>query len=137
MTIRLEFTPELLEKIRCHRHNHLASLVQRRMKALLLKAADLSHAQIADITGVTENTIRDYFESYHHGSIERLKEFYYCQPEGELKEYIVSLESHFRESPPVTIKQAQHEVEVITGVKHSEALIREFLKKSSIYVAAE
>lgn len=137
MTIRFEITPEFLEEIRYYRYNHLAPLVQRRMEALLLKAFGLPHAQIADITGVTENTIRDYFELYQQGGIERLKEIHYYQPESELKGHIVSLEAHFREHPPATIKQAQHEVEVITGVKRSETQIREFLKKNSIYVAAE
>lgn len=137
MTIQLEFTPELLEEIRYHRYNHLAPLVQRRMEALLLKAAGLPHAQIADLVGVTENTIRDYFELYQQDGIEKLKEIHYYQPESELKESIVSLEAYFREHPPATIKQAQHEVELITGVKRGETQIREFLKKNSICVAAE
>jgi hypothetical protein len=59
-----------------------------------------------------------------------LKEIHYYQPESELKEHIVSLEAYFREHPPATIKQAQHEVEVITGIKRSESQVREFLKKT-------
>ncbi len=137
MTIQLEFTPELLEEIRYQRYNHLAVLVQRRMEAMLLKAAGLPHAQIAEIVGVTENTLRNYFELYQQGGLEKLKEIHYYQPESELKEHIVSLEGHFRDHPPATIKQAQHEVEVITGVKRSETQVREFLKKNSICVAAE
>ena len=35
------------------------------------------------------------------------------------------------------MKQAQHEVEVITGVKRSETQVREFLKKNSISVVEE
>ena len=46
----------------------------------------------------------------------------------------MSLEAYFREHPPATIKQAQHEVAVITGVVRSETQIREFLKKNSISV---
>ena len=38
-------------------------------------------------------------------------------------------EAHFRDHPPATIKPAQHEVEVITGVVRRETQIREFLKK--------
>ena len=137
MTIQLEFTPEIIAELRYHRYHHLALLVQRRMEALLLKAHGLPHAQIAEVVGVTENTLRDYFELYQQGGIEKLKEIHYYQPESELKEHIVSLEAHFREHPPATIKQAQHEVEVITGVKRGETQIREFLKKNSICVAAE
>ena len=137
MTIQLEFTPEQIDELRYQRYNHLAPLVQRRMESLLLKAYKLPHQQIEEIVGVSGNTIRAYFEQYQEGGIEKLKEIHYYQPESELKEHIVSLEAYFREHPPATIKQAQHEVEIITGVHRSETQIREFLKKNSISVAGK
>ena len=130
MTTRLEFTPEILKELNYQRYHHLVPLVQRRMETLWLKAHQLPHAQIAVLVDVTENTIRDYFELYQAGGVEKLKEIHYYQPESELKEHIVSLEAYFREHPPATIKQAQHEVEVITGIKRSESQVREFLKKT-------
>jgi len=137
MTIQLEFTPEQIAELRYQRYNHLAPIVQRRMETLLLKAFNLPHQQIEEIVGVSGNTIREYFEQYQEGGIEKLKEIHYYQPESELKEHIVSLEAYFREHPPATIKQAQHEVEIITGVHRSETQIREFLKKNSISVAGK
>jgi len=137
MTIQLEFTPEQIDELRYQRYNHLAPLVQRRMETLLLKAYKLPHQQIEEIVGVSGNTIREYFEQYQEGGSEKLKEIHYYQPESELKEHIVSLEAYFREHPPATIKQAQHEVEIITGVHRSETQIREFLKKNSISVAGK
>ena len=137
MTIQLEFTPEQIDELRYQRYNHLAPLVQRRMETLLLKAYKLPHQQIEEIVGVSGNTIREYFEQYQEGGIEKLKEIHYYRPESELKEHIVSLEAYFREHPPATIKQAQHEVEIITGVHRSETQIREFLKKNSISVAGK
>ena len=134
MTKQFEFSPEVVEEINYLRYNHLAPLVQRRMDAIRLKAYGMLHKQIAEILGITENTLRDYFDLYEQGGLEKLKEIHYYQPESELKEHIVSLEAYFREHPPATIKQAQHEVEVITGVVRSETQIREFLKKNSISV---
>ena len=134
MTIQLEFTPELIEEIRYQRYNHLVPLVQRRMDAIGFKAFGMLHKEIAEIIGISENTLRDYFELYEQGGIEKLKEIHYYQPESELQEHIVSLEAYFREHPPATIKQAQHEVEIISGVRRSETQIREFLKKNSISV---
>ena len=130
MTKQFEFSPEIVEEINYQRYNHLAPLVQQRMDAIRLKAYGLLHKDIAEIIGIAENTLRDYFELYEQGGIEKLKEIHYYQPESELKEHIVSLEAYFREHPPATIKQAQHEVEVITGVRRSETQIREFLKKT-------
>ena len=135
MTKQFDFSPEVVHEINYQRYNHLVPLVQRRMDAIRLKAYGLLHQQIAEILEISENTLRDYFELYEQGGIEKLKEIHYYQPESELKEYIVSLEQYFREHPPATIKQAQHEVEVLTGVKRSETQVREFLKKNSISVA--
>lgn len=135
MTIQFEFSPEMLKELNYQRYNHLSPLVQRRMDALRLKAHGMLHKEIAEVIGIAENTLRDYFELYQQGGIEKLKEINYYQPESELKQHIVSLEAHFREHPPATIKQAQHEVEIITGVRRSETQIREFLKKNSVCVA--
>ena len=137
MTIQLEFTPEIMKELYYHRYNHLAPLVQRRMDALWFKAHAMPHAQIAELVGVTENTIRDYFELYQQGGVEKLKEINYYRPGSELDQHIVSLEAYFRDNPPASIKEAQHKVEVITGVKRSETQIREFLKKNSICVAGK
>ncbi len=134
MTKQFEFSPETVEEINYQRYNHLASLVQRRMDAIRFKAYGMLHKQIAEIIGISENTLRDYLELYEQGGLEKLKEIHYYQSESELKEHIVSLEAYFREHPPATIKHAQHEVEIITGVRRSETQIREFLKKNSISV---
>lgn len=137
MTIQLTFTPELVAEIRYQRFNHLVPIVQRRMETLLLKAHGLSHEQIEEIVGVTGNTIREYFDLYQQGGIEKLKEINYHKPEGELVKYSVSLETYFRENPPASIKEAQKEIEEITGVKRSETQVREFLKKNLISVVAK
>ena len=137
MTIQFEFTPEQIVELRYQRYNHLVPLVQRRMETLLLKAHNLSHGQIEEIVGVTGNTIRDYFELYQQGGIEKLKEINYYKPAGELVKHIVSLETYFRDNPPASIKEAQKEIEEITGVKRSETQVREFLKKNSISVSGK
>jgi len=134
MTIQLEFPPEILKELYYHRYNHLAPLVQRRMDALWLKAHGLPHAQIAELVGVTDNTLREYFELYQHGGLAKLKELNYYRPQSQLTAHVVSLEAYFRENPPASIKEAQHQVEIITGVQRSETQVREFLKKNSISV---
>lgn len=135
MTIQLDFTPEILEEIHDQRYNHPAPLVQRRMEALWLKAHGFPHGQIAKLMRLTENTLRDYFELYQAGGLEKIKELNYYRPEGVLNQHIVSLEAHFRDHPPASVKEAQSEIEAITGVKRSETQVAEFLKKNSISVA--
>lgn len=135
MTIQVELSPEILKEIHYQRYNHPAPLVQRRMEALWLKGHGLPHGQIAELVGVTENTIREYFELYQQGGLEKVKELNYYRPESKLNTHITSLETHFREHPPASIKEAQSEIEIITGVKRSETQVAEFLKKNCISVA--
>ena len=76
MTQQFEFSLEIVEAINYQRYNHLAPLVQRRMDAIRLKAYGMLHKQIAEIIGISENTLRDYFELYKQGGIEKLKEIH-------------------------------------------------------------
>jgi len=137
MTIQLQFTPEILSEIHYQRYNHPAPLVQRRMETLWLKAHGLGHGQIATLVGVSENTIRDYFELYQQGGVERLKELNYYQPSSQLDAHITSLEAYFRDNPPATIQEAQNKIEAITGIRRSETQVAEFLKKSSVSVVGK
>jgi len=137
MTTQLAFTPEIREALNYERYHHLVPLVQRRMEALWLKSHDLPHALTAKLAGISENTLREYFQLYLEGGVEKLKEVDFYRPESELVPHTTSLEAYFRENPPATIKEAQSEIETLTGIKRSETQVAEFLKKNSICVAAK
>lgn len=51
----------------------------------------------------------------------------FYRPESELTPYSDLIAAHFRQQPPATIKEACHEIEMLTGLKRSEAQIRQFL----------
>lgn len=72
MTLQIEFTPEIIDALNYERYHHPVPLVQRRMWALWLKSNDLPHGLIAKLVGVTENTIREYFQLFIEGSVEKL-----------------------------------------------------------------
>jgi len=137
MTLQLTFTPEIQDVLNYERYHHPVPLVQRRMEALWLKSHGLPHAQIAELVGVSENTVRDYFGLYAAGGVEKLKELNWYQPGSVLDEQITSLEAYFREHPPASVKEAQSKIEGLTGIQRSETQVREFLKKNSVCVAAE
>ncbi len=137
MTLQLTFTLEIQDVLNYERYHHPVPLVQRRMEALWLKSHGLPHGQIAQLVGVSENTIRDYFRLYAEGGVEKLKELNWHQPGSALDEHILSLETYFREHPPATVKEAQSKIEGLTGIQRSETQVREFLKKNSVCVAAE
>ena len=130
MTIRLQFTPEVIAILNDERYSHPVPLVQRRMEALWLKSHDLPHAQIAKLVGVCDNTLRDYFQLYQDGGIDSLKTVQFYRSQSELCNHATSLEAHFKEHPPATIKKAQFEIETLTGIKRSPTQVRNFLKKT-------
>ena len=135
MTIQLTFTPEVQKELNYERYHHPVPLVQRRMEVLWLKSHGLPHEQIARLAGVSENTIRDYFLLYQAGGLDKLKEVNLYRPTSELDAHSTSLEEHFRHHPPATIKEAQHEIEQLTGIKRSETQVRTFLKKTPFAVS--
>jgi transposase len=137
MTLQLEFTPASLEELNYERYRPPLPLVQRRMEALWLKSHGLPHGQIAQLVNITENTLRDYFQLYLEGGVERLKEVAIQGSESALHEHYASLEAYFRAHPPATSKEAQNKIEALTGSKRSETQVREFLKKNSISAVAE
>jgi transposase len=107
------------------------------MEVLWLKSHNLPHALIATLAGVSENTMREYFRLYAEGGLEKLKEVNFYRPESELQAHLTSMEAYFQANPPASIKEAQSEIESLTGIKRSETQVREFLKKNSICVGAK
>jgi transposase len=112
------------------RYSHPVPLVQRRMEALWLKSHGLPHAQIAKLVGICENTLRNYFELYREGGVEKLRTVHFNRPQSVLNAHIDTLEAYFKQHPPATIKQAQHDIETLTGIKRSPTQVRTFLKKN-------
>jgi transposase len=133
MTIELHFTPEIIALINEERYRHPLPIVQRRMEALWLKSHGLPHNQIAQLVNISENTLRDYFQLYNEGGLEKVREVHFYRPESQLMEHFTSLEGYFRAHPPASIKEAQSAIEAITGIGRSETQVREFLKKNCNY----
>ena len=136
MTMQLEFSSAIQAALNYERYHHPVPLVQRRMEARWLKSHGLPHGQIAHLVGITENTLRDYFQLYLDGGVESLKAVASQGPVSALQAHYPSLEAYFRAHPPATIKEAQPAIEVVTGIKRSETQVREFLKKNSSSAAA-
>lgn len=125
--IGIHFSAEAVERLRKERFEHPHPRVQRKMETLLLKSQGLSHKQIAEIVGISENTLRQYLREYQEGGVERLKEFHYPKPQSELMEHRESLETYFEEHPPASVKEAAAAIEKIAGIRRGETQVRKFL----------
>jgi transposase len=127
--LRLTFSEQDIKELDYQRYHHPHPRVQRKMEALLLKAKDLPHHQIASCVGVCENTVRSYFQQYQSGGIEALKRLEFRRPISDLEAHHDSIEAAFREHPATTIPQAVKRIEELTGIKRSPTQVGIFLKK--------
>ena len=125
--IELSFTASDIAVLREQRYLHPHPRVQRKMEALLLKSFGISHDLIAAIVGVCPNTLRSYFEEFLQGGIDRLFEIHFHEPKSAMMAFVGTLENHFRQQPPATIKEAAVRIEEITGIKRGLTQVRKFV----------
>ena len=115
MTKQLIITPEIQKALNYERYQHPSPVVQKRMETLWLKSHDLPHWQIAQLAGECENTMRSYFALYEAGGLEKLKEIAVYRPQSQLVTHTTTVEAYFQANPPASVKEAQHEIEELTG----------------------
>lgn len=127
MSIQLSISPETAQSLHELRYSYPHPIVQRRAEVLWLKSLDLPHHLIAQIAGVCENTLRDYFVLYQTGGMEGLKVLHSYRPTSALESHAPTLEAYFRDKPVATIKKAQAEIEHLTGIKRSPTQVRHFM----------
>jgi transposase len=127
--LRLKFSENDLKELKYERFHHPHPRVQLKMEALLLKAKGLPHHQIATCLDICENTLRKYLEQFAEGGVEALKQLNFHRPTSQLGQHAASLESYFREHPPVSIPQAVATIEELTGIKRNPTQVGIFLKK--------
>ena len=114
------------------RKHHIHPRVRQKMDVLLLKISGLSHKKIAEIAGVSKNTVTAYLRQYKEGGLEKLREINFNKPVSEMTRHISTLEAYFREHPPASVREAAGKIENLTGLKRSETQVRKFLISSGL-----
>ena len=127
--VKLEFTVAEQDQLHYERYHHPHPRVQRKMEALWLKSQGVAHRQISRLTGISSTTLTSYLREYQTGGIEALKTLNFRRPESDLKAHQETLEAHFRQHPPASVKQAMATIETLTGVRRSPERVRLFLKR--------
>ena len=129
MTYQLSFTEEEIKELQEIRYKHPHPRIQRKAEVLWLKYKGLNHSQIADITEICQNTMLKYLKEFQEGRLEKIKEINFYAPSSDMTEYKGTIENYFKTNPPINLKQAQSDIEKITGIKRSTEQIRVFLRK--------
>jgi transposase len=72
--------------------------------------------------------MRTYFKEYIEGGIEKIKELNFYRPKSLLATCSLSIESHLKANPPISISHAAAMIEQLTGIKRGITQTRSFLK---------
>lgn len=127
--IKLNFTDKEKDSLYFERFHHPHPCVQLKMEALWLKSQNLSHQEICRLTGICSTTLTSYLRDYEKSGIESLKTLNFYRPKSALDAHTQTLEAHFREHPPSSIKEAMATIEKMTGIRRSPSSVHAYLKR--------
>ena len=127
---RLNFPEDDLSAMREQRYSHPHPRVQQKLEVLWLKSKGLPHAEIVRLTGLGRRTIQRYLSEYHQGGLTATLEVRFAKPQSELTDHIELLRRHFDEPPPRSTREAQRDIERLTGIRRGLSQVRLFLKKN-------
>lgn len=130
--IQIQFKQEIIEQLRYERYHHPHPRVQKKMSVLLLKSQSIPHKKIAELEGISMNTVRAYLREFQEGGTERLMEIRFNQPESELMQHFTTLKDYFTKNPPATVNEARAVIEDLTGIRRGLTQVREFMKKMGL-----
>src|SRR3954453_9701648 len=111
------FSDDDLKAIETERYEDPYPLVQRKMEVLWLKSHGLTHAQIADLAGVSLRTVQRYLDEYLDGGLKSVRRCKWRGPQTELLRHEQSIQEYLWDHPPRSVKQAAKVIEEQTGVR--------------------
>jgi transposase len=126
--IKIEIPESDLQLLRDARYNYPHPRVMLKMDVVLLKGLKFNNDEIKRITGVCENTMREYWKQYIEGGVEQLKKINFYRPSSELEDYAETIEEYFTKNPPASVSQASAIIKEITGIERGETQTRKYLK---------
>ena len=130
------FSQDVLDQIRRERYHHPHPRVQRKMEVLWLKSQSLTHADIADLAGVSRRSVQRYLDEFAQSGLDGIRRIPWQGQRAELDDHRASLEDHFLQYPPRSAREAQQVIEELTGVRRGLTQVRAFLKKNLGWVGA-
>ncbi|MDR3269218.1 MAG: helix-turn-helix domain-containing protein, partial [Tannerella sp.] len=83
--LKMKISETELQKLRKERYNQPHPRVMLKLDVVYLNCLGFSNADVCKITGVCDNTVREYVRQYSAGGIESLKEIKFYQPCSEMK----------------------------------------------------
>jgi len=127
-----DFSEEIAQKaIEKYRSLRFWKIFER-MIFVILKAKGYPNAMIADILSVSVKATFDWLSIFRQGGLEALATLHYKGQPSKLNAYEEQLALELNKTPVATLKEAQHRIEELTGIKCSLPQIRAFLQRNKL-----
>jgi transposase len=125
----ITFTPEDLSAIAHERYHHPDPHVQRQMEVLWLKHHGETHERIALLAGVSRSTVQRYLDAFLAGGLDAVRRCPWHGQRSALEDHRDSLDDHFRQHPPRSVREAQEVIRQRTGIVRGHTQVRRFLHR--------
>ena len=129
---QIQFTEEEIAQLTYESIHNAHAIIRRRMLAVRLKAQGMPHKEIGATLGISQTTLRKYFDAFEAGKVEGLKQLNYKGKPNRLMEKKAEIIPMLEADPPATYKEAQAKIKAQTGLERSLPQVREFLKRNKI-----
>src|SRR5262249_61446162 len=106
-----------LSAIALERYPHPEPFVQRKLEVLWLKSQGWAHHDVARLAGVSRASVQRYLREFLTGGLDAIRRYPWKGQRSALDGHRASLEEHFRQHPPRSVKEAQHAIEQPTGTR--------------------
>lgn len=130
--IKIVFQDNEVIRLREISQNHPHPYIRTKASALVLKSQNIEHYKIAASIGISENTLRTYFNQYVKDRIDSITKLNFRKPKSKLVEFEEEIKNYLNKTPPTSIKQACEEIEKLTKTKLHETQMRKYLKSLGV-----
>lgn len=128
-----EFSEEIAQKALEKYRSLKFWKIFERMLFVILKSKGYSSKVIADILSVSETTTFNWLRIFREGGLDALAKLNYKGQPSKLNPYSAQLALELDERPVATLKEAQHRIEGMTGIKRSIPQVRAFMRRNKLF----
>src|SRR5262245_41343645 len=113
---KYEFSEGDLEVIREQRLAHHHPRIRQKLDVLWLESKGLAHAETCRLTELGRRTVQRYLEQLLNGGLASVLEVPFARPRSDLDDHTDLLKEHFAQHPPRRAREAQQQIERLTGL---------------------
>lgn len=107
-------------------HNPIET-IRKRMDAIYWTGQHYGRSEVAAISGVHRNSVKNYVKQYNAGGLDALLRFEYKGFDSILAGQRVTIAAFFKEHPPRTAREAVAKVKELTGTALSQSEMRRLM----------